>query len=128
MIWQSGDSSNLPEGFRLLDVSISGAFTGDLNVGGSLTYFAIQYSDKSPSSLISGMPIIDDICLFRSSTNAEGSEEYNIIDKNINKGARGEKLYFGYHSRNPMGLCDLKYEYGTLDRYPLQVNKQYNHL
>lgn len=120
MIWQQGDPP-IPEGYSLTHTSISGTHSGDLNVGGTQTFIATQRVNDLEDALINGSTIIDDICIFYAPKGGEElPDDYFIIDKNLNRGLRGNKLFFGYHQRSPMGLCDMRYEYNTLDRYPVQ--------
>jgi hypothetical protein len=91
-----------------------------LNIGGTATYIAVQRGSDRSSSLINGYQLVDDLCLFSSTQGDDIPFGYTIIDKNINRGAKGNKIFLGYHSRNALGICDLRYECGTLDRYPLK--------
>ena len=104
----------------MIENSLSGTFAGDLNVGGNATYIAVQRSGDDVSHLINGYQLVDDICLFEYPHGEDVPYSYVIVDRNLNKGAKGSKLFFGYHSRNALGICDMRYECGTLDRFPLK--------
>ena len=121
-MWQTGDSATLAEGFTLISVSISGAFTGDLNPGGAVTYLAYKQSENTNIEMIHGTTLIDDIYVLPwQNKGDELFQNFVIIDKNLNKGFKGEKLNLAYHERSPLGLCDMRYQYSTIDRYPVQV-------
>lgn len=79
---------------------------------------------------IQGEPMIDDICcMLRPGTSEELPTGYVMVEKTTYPNnataaaAAAGQPYFalGYHVRTPVGLCDLRYESATLDRYPAQV-------
>ncbi len=121
---QKGDE--LPHGCELIDKSISGEHTADLNKGAVSSMLAIRRNVISPTSYIHGSPIVDDVCVVILSKHEDIPEGYVFIDKNVNKGSSGDKLYIAYRQLSPIGLCDLGYNASTLDRYPLEV--KYSHL
>lgn len=116
-----------PVGFELLRNSISGAESSQLR---QLGYLAIKRADTSSVMFIQGEPMIDDICcLMRPGTAEELPTGYVMVEKTAYPNnataaaAAAGQPYFalGYHVRSPVGLCDLRYESATLDRYPAQV-------
>jgi hypothetical protein len=83
-------------------------------------FLGVEYAPITLDALVHGRRIIDDIMILTTPTSDENSPGYSVIDKNLNKNAKGTKLFLAYHYRPPMGLCDLRYECDTLDRYPQQ--------
>jgi hypothetical protein len=87
-------------------------------------FFAVKRSSVNPEANLLGYSIIDDICfIFESEGEEEPMDEaYIILDKCLlKKSQTSHKIYLGYHERRPQGLCDIKYESATLDRYPEKV-------
>lgn len=118
MVWQAGDPPL--EGCWTIQNTISGAFSADLNPGGTSMFLGVEYAPITSESLVHGHRLIDDIMIIGTPTSDESSPGYSVVDKNLNKNAKGSKLFLAYHHRGPMGLCDLRYECDTLDRYPLR--------
>lgn len=107
---------------------ISGSVSGYTDISVAETYyFAVKRSSVKPTANIQGHPLIDDVCFIFESEGEEGPEEtYVVLDKNLMKkgGASGHRLLFAYHSRRPQGLCNVKYEAATMDRYPQKVRTE----
>ena len=132
-----------PLGFEIIETSATGAFPGEIEGLGTL---AIKRAKVSAEEFIQGEPLVDDICFVLTEDGEEVPEGYVSLDREItsekdhapgggkwtggaanNRTARSNstttgKVILAYHQRPSMGLCDLRYESCTLDRYPQKVN------
>ena len=115
---------NVPESYEVIEKSISGE--GFFENGSSIprTRLAVRRADGSKSMIIKGMPLIDDIVVINRSLKEYEPEDYVIIDRCLQqpKTWGGDSMILAYHKREALGLCDLKYESATLDRFPQQVS------
>lgn len=115
---------NVPEGYEVIEKSISGEAFLENGSGVPRTRLAVRRANGSHSVLIEGMPLIDDIVIINRSLNEFEPEDYVIIDRCLQqpKTWSGYNMILAYHKREPLGLCDLKYEAATLDRFPHEVS------
>ena len=110
-----------PEGYDAIEYSISGEYAADINASAVCTKLAIKRCRPSNTHFILGQPYIDNLVLVFVNRDESTPEGYISLDRNINRGSSGDKAFLAYHQRPPLGICDLRYECVTLDRYPQQV-------
>ena len=112
----SGEQVDLiPRGFEVLGGAVCG-YT-DISLADPY-YLSVQRSQPTPQANLDGYPIIDDICfVFESEGEEPPASDYIMLDRCLIK--KGNiKIYLAYHVRKPQGLCNVKYEAHTIDRYP----------
>jgi hypothetical protein len=111
----------LPKGFELVRSSTNRSASGILNNFGVLAF----KRSEAANPFLSGEELIDDICIL--SNEEEIPDGYTEIEKNGQHNHHAAQInhFFAYHVVSEMGICDLKYESSTLDRYPLEVNILY---
>ena len=93
---------------------------------GTLGFLIFERADVSPNYFVNGIPFIDDIAIVLQSDNEEIPEDFNTIDAAYASSGLEDRQYdpiLSYHKKLPMGICDLKFESGVLDRYPGEVKK-----
>lgn len=116
-IIQKGEE--VPSGYELLVNTVSGEHIADINRGGSVsTMIAVKRASVSDEAILNGAEMLMDVCFVNKSLGEETPEGYFLLDKNLNKGATGDKIFIGYFLQAPVGLCNLQYESLTLDRFP----------
>lgn len=108
----------VPEGFDAIEYSISGDYAADINAGAVCTKIALKRCRPSNNHFILGQPMVDNVVMVFPSRDESAPEGYVRLDRNLNRGSSGEKTILAYHERQPLGICDLRYECVTLDRYP----------
>jgi hypothetical protein len=113
----------VPEGYEVIDKSISGESFFENGSSVPRTRLAVRRASSSNSTIILGEPLIDDICIINRSLNEFEPEDYVVVDRCLQspKTWAGDDMLIAYHKREPLGLCDLKYESATLDRFPHDV-------
>jgi hypothetical protein len=121
---------SVPEGFEAIEKSISGESFFDNGSSIPRTRLAVRRADASHSMLIEGNPLVDDICIINRSLGEFEPEDYVIVDRCLQqpKFWGGDNMVIAYHKRDALGLCDLKYESATLDRFPQEVCHVFHNL
>ena len=95
-------------------------FPADINTMSDPSVFIIKRSPYGFREYFKGTSFIDDICIVIENNGEEIPGDYVAIEKPANKGPPyGDVVRVAYRLCVPLGICDLKYESATLDRYPL---------
>lgn len=105
----------VPWGFSLIDQSLGGSAECMFSSG----YLAIKRANISSSlGYIIGENVIDDISAMVE--DEELPEGYDIIPQSSSHVSHHSEYHtsFCFHSRGALGICNLTYEYSTIDRYP----------
>lgn len=93
-------------------------------------FLIIKRCNGSGTSFIQDLNIINDICFFYKSNQEEPPEGYNVL--NISKVTRLDRFsnkqkkydeFMAFNTIYGLGICDLRYESLTLDRYPSEDHK-----
>lgn len=115
---------NIPTGYEAIEKSISGEAFFENGSSIPRTRLAVRRADANHSMLIEGMPLIDDIVIINRSLGEFEPEDYVVIDRCLQqpKTWSGDSMILAFHKREPLGLCNLKYESATLDRFPQHVS------
>jgi hypothetical protein len=78
--------SPVPEGYDILQASISGQFPADINTAAFPSVFIFRRSKGEPREYFFGTKFIDDICVVIDKYDEEIPDDYVAIDKMINTG------------------------------------------
>ena len=109
----------IPEGFEIVQTSVSGNFPGDINTATSSSFLAYKRANNGLREYFVGTPFVDDICVVIESQGEDAPEGYVVLDNYANSGPPyGDTVRIAYRNCVPLGLCDLRYESATLERYP----------
>lgn len=76
----------IPEGFEILQTSISGQFPADINTAATASVFVFRRSKGEPREYFCGTKFIDDICVVIDKYEEEVPDDYLALDKLINDG------------------------------------------
>ncbi len=105
----------------MLQTSVSGLFPADINTAAAASVLIYKRADHGLTEYFVGSKFIDDICVVFEGNGEEAPEEYVLLKNYANSGSPpGDRVRIAYRTCVPLGLCDLKYESTTLDRYPLE--------
>ena len=111
--------TEIPDGFEVIQTSVSGLFPADINTATMASVLIYKRSDYGLREYFIGSSFIDDISVVLENNGEEAPEGYIILDNYANSGPpNGNVVRIAYRKCIPLGLCDLKYESVTLDRYP----------
>ena len=117
---------SVPDDFEVIEKSLSGESFFENGSCIPRTRLAIRRASASDSAIVNGIPFIDDIGVINVTQNEVEPEGFQVVDRYVQqpKSWKGDNMKIAYHKREPLGLCDLKYESSTLDRFPLEVTLQ----
>jgi len=123
------DTNN--ENFNQDDIDNSDETTTEIyGLRSVIGFIAIKRCNGSGASFIQDLNIINDICFFYKSDGEEPPEGYSVL--NISKLSRLDRFsnkqkkyneFMAFNMINGLGICDLRYESVTLDRYPSEDHK-----
>ena len=116
----------IPKGFELINKSVSGNNSAFLNPIG---YLAIKRAPLSDLQYIRSSPYIDSIIIVLGNEDEIPDHYYRVksVLTTINNKSIPlviiNNIHLAVHIGTPLGICDLSYEYATIDRYPLKDQK-----
>lgn len=121
-------SSNAPpEGYEILEKTVSGEFDANVNRGGSETKLAVKYATLDvDDEKCSGMNhpkyhtehSVQDIAIFLPNKGEYVSNGFVPVEGNLNKGLASVTVAMALMRGPRLGLCDLPLHTAVRDRYP----------